>query len=67
MDNKILDLENYKNLLELQRRYENDLIDEDDMTIEQIDKLCELYLNQIIGLRKTLSNKLSEKSKEWYR
>ena len=65
--NKILYLEDYKKLLELQKQYEDGLITEDDMTIEQMDALHKLYLGQIKDLRETLSRKLVDKSREWYK
>lgn len=67
MENKILYLEDYKKLLELQKQYEDGLITEDDMTVEQIDELHKLYLGQIKDLRETLSRKLVDKSREWYK
>ena len=67
MDNKILYLEDYKKLLELQKQYEDGIITEDDMTIEQMDALHKLYLGQIKDLRETLSRKLDDKSREWYK
>ena len=67
MDNKILYLEDYKKLLELQKQYEDGLITEDDMTVEQMDELHKLYLGQIKDLRETLSRKLIQKSQEWYK
>ena len=67
MDNKILYLEDYKKLLELQKQYEDGLITEDDMTIEQMDALHKLYLSQIKDLRVNLSKKLIQKSREWYK
>ena len=65
MDNKILYLEEYKRLLELQQKYKNGLINEDDMTLDEIDALIKLYINQNKELRDTLSRKLIQKSKEW--
>ena len=67
MDNKILYLENYKKLLELQKQYKNGLITEDDMTLDEIDALIKLYINQNKDLRDTLSKKLVDKSREWYK
>ena len=67
MGNNILYLEDYKKLLELQKQYEDGTITEDDMTIEQIDALHNLYLGQIKDLRETLSRKLVDKSREWYK
>ena len=65
MDNKILYLEEYKGFLELQQKYKNGLITEDDMTLDEIDALIKLYINQNKELRDTLSRKLIQKSKEW--
>ena len=65
MDNKILYLEEYKRLLELQQKYKNGLITEDDMTSDEIDALIKLYINQNKELRDTLSKKLIQKSREW--
>jgi hypothetical protein len=67
MDNKILYLEDYKKLLELQKQYKNGLITEDDMTLDEIDALIKLYINQNKDLRETLSRKLVDKSREWYK
>ena len=67
MDNKILYLEDYKKLLELQKQYKNGLITEDDMTLDEIDALIKLYINQNKELRETLSRKLVDKSREWYK
>ena len=67
MENKTLYLEDYKKLLELQKQYEGGLITEDDMTVEQMDELHKLYLGQIKDLRETLSRKLVDKSREWYK
>ena len=47
MDDKVIILEDYYKLLELQRQYEEDIIDEDDMTLEQINDLIKLYKLQI--------------------
>ena len=66
MNSKILYLEDYKKLLELQKQYEDGIITEDDMTISEMDELHKLYLSQIKDLRITLSKKLIQKSQEWY-
>ena len=65
MDDNILYLENYKKLLELQQKYKNGLITEDDMTIEEINALIKLYINQNKELENTLTKKLVQKSGEW--
>ena len=61
MDNKILDLIEYKRLLELQKRYEDGIITEKDMTLEDMEAINKLYQVQIKDLRETLSKKLSQK------
>ncbi len=45
------------NIFELQRRYHNDEISEDDLTQEQINQLCQLYDIQIADLKKTIMTK----------
>ena len=67
MDNKILDLIEYKRLLELQKQYEDGIITEDDMTLEDMETINKLYQVQIKDLRETLSRKLVDKSREWYK
>ena len=65
MEEKILYLEDYKKILELQKQYEDGIITEDDITNEELDELHKLYMSQIKELRETLSRKLIQKSKEW--
>ena len=65
MDNKILYLDEYKRLLELQTQYKEWIITEDDMTLDEINALIKLYINQNKELRDTLSKKLIQKSREW--
>ena len=65
MDNKILYLDEYKRLLELQKQYKDGIITEDDMTLDEINALIKLYINQNKELRDTLSKKLIQKSREW--
>ena len=65
MDNKILYLDEYKRLLELQKQYKEGIITEDDMTLDEINALIKLYINQNKELRDTLSKKLIQKSREW--
>ena len=67
MDNKILYLDEYKRLLELQKQYKEGIITEDDMTLDEINALIKLYINQNKELRETLSKKLIQKSREWYK
>lgn len=47
-------------LLELQRKYRNGEIGEDDLTDEQIDDLCDLYDKQIAELEKAIEIKEQE-------
>lgn len=63
MEDKILYLEDYKKILELQKQYEDGRITEDDMTNEELDELHKLYMVQIKDLRETLSKKLSQKGR----
>lgn len=44
-------------LLELQRRFRNGEIGQDDLTEEQIDALCDLYDKQIEELKKSIEIK----------
>ncbi len=44
-------------LLELQRKYRNGEIGENDLTDEQIDDLCDLYDKQIAELKKAIEIK----------
>jgi len=67
MDNKILDLIEYKRLLELQKQYEDGIITEKDMTLEDMEAINKVYQVQIKDLRETLSRKLVDKSREWYK
>jgi len=61
MDDKILYLEDYKRLLELQKQYEDGVITEKDMTLEDMEAINKIYSSQIKELRETLSKKLSQK------
>lgn len=58
MDDKIVYLEDYKKLLELQQKYEDGIITEKDMTVEELEALNKLYLKQIKELENTLTKKL---------
>ena len=61
MDNKIVYLEEYKRLLEIQKQYEDGIITEKDITLEDMEAINKIYSNQIKELRETLSKKLSQK------
>ena len=65
MNDKIVYLEDYKKLLELQQKYEDGIITEKDMTVEELEALNNLYLKQIKELENTLTKKLVQKSGEW--
>ena len=58
MDNKIYNIEDYKRLLKLKEDYEQDLIDEDDMTLEEINSLIKLYKYQIRKIGERVKKKL---------
>lgn len=53
----IISLEKHQKLIDLQKQYEDDLIDEDDMTLEEIDSLISLYKKQIKKRQKELARK----------
>lgn len=55
---KPIDFLERQRLLKLQKDYEADLISEDEMTLEDIEALSELYRMQIRELRKELNRKL---------
>ena len=61
MEDKILYLEEYKRLLGLQKQYEDGIITEKDMTLEDMEAINKIYSRQIKELRETLSKKLSQK------
>ena len=58
MDNKIYNIEDYKKLLKLQEDYEQDLIDEDEMTLDEINSLIKLYKYQIKQINERIKKKL---------
>ena len=59
---KPIDFLERQRLLKLQKDYEADLISEDEMTLEDIEALSELYRMQIRELRKELNRRLLGKS-----
>ena len=63
MDNNIYKLEDYYKLLELQKQYEEGLIDEEELTLEELKRLNNLYLKQIKDLKEDIQKKLLQKSK----
>ena len=67
MEGKIYNIEDYRKLLELQKKYDEGLIDEDEMSLDEMDELYKLYLKQIKDLRETLAKKLIQRSRKWYK
>ena len=61
MDDKVIILEDYYKLLELQKQYEEEVIDEDDMTLEEINNLIKLYKSQIKKLGDEVKVKLLQR------
>ena len=58
MDNNVYDINDYYKLLELQRKYEEDLIDEEELTLTEINNLIKLYKNQIIKIEDNIKYKM---------
>ena len=58
MDNNVYNIEDYYKLLELQKRYEEDLVEEDEMSLEEINNLIKLYKSQIKKLGDEVKVKL---------
>lgn len=58
MDNNVYNIEDYYKLLELQKRYEEDLVEEDEMSLEEINNLIKLYKSQIRKLGDEVKIKL---------
>jgi len=58
MEEKVLILEDYYKLLELQKQYEEETINEDDMTLEQINDLIKLYKSQISRMGNNVKTRL---------
>ena len=58
MDNKIYNIEDYKRLLKLKEDYEQDLIDEDEMTLDEINSLIKIYKYQIKQINERIKKKL---------
>lgn len=59
--NNVISLEEYNKLLKLQKDYENNIITEDDLTLEEINELIRLYKIQIKILEGNLKRKLLNK------
>lgn len=58
MNNNVYNIEDYYKLLELQKRYEEDLVEEDEMSLEEINNLIKLYKSQIKKLGDEVKVKL---------
>lgn len=58
MDNNVYNINDYYKLLELQRKYEEDLINEDELTLTEINNLIKLYKNQIIKIEDNIKYKM---------
>ena len=58
MEDKIINFEKYQKLLELQKLYEEDLVEEDEMTLEQINALIDLYKKQINNIENNIKQKI---------
>jgi len=58
MDNNIYNIEDYYRLLELQRQYEEGLIDEDELSLMEINRLIKLYKSQIIKIENNIKYKM---------
>lgn len=58
MDNNIYNIEDYYRLLELQRQYEEGLIDEDELSLMEINRLIKLYKSQIIKIEDNIKIKI---------
>ena len=55
---KLTDSNILNKLLELQRQYDDVIITEDDLSLEEMDEVHQLYLTQIKDLRKKLAKKM---------
>lgn len=60
MNNDVMEINEYYRLLELQKKYENDELDLDVCTIEEIKKLIALYEAQNKNTKRRIVKKLME-------
>lgn len=51
-------LEEYNKLLKLQKDYENNLVNEDELTLDEVNELIRLYKIQIKVLENNIKRKL---------
>ena len=56
--NNIINLEDYKKLLELQKDYENNMVNENVLTLDEVNELIRLYKIQIKVLESNIKRKL---------
>ena len=56
--NNVINLEEYKKLLELQKDYENNMVNEDELTLDEVNELIRLYKIQIKVLENNIKRKL---------
>ena len=61
MNNNVYNIEDYYKLLELQKRYEEALVEEDEMSLEEINNLIKLYKSQIKKLGDEVKVKLLQR------
>lgn len=54
MDNNIVDMEEYKRIMELYRKFDNNEISEEDLSEEDIDKLIAIYKKRINNVNKEI-------------
>ena len=64
MENNIVNFNDMKKLYDLKEKYDAGLVDEDDMTVDEIKGLTKLYLDEPRELEKEYTRKLIQKSKE---
>ena len=61
MNNNVYNIDDYYKLLELQKRYEEGLVEEDEMSLEEINNLIKLYKSQIKKLGDEVKVKLLQR------
>ena len=64
MEDNIVNFNDIKKLYDLKEKYDCGLVDEDDMTVDEIKGLTKLYLDDTRELEKEYTRKLIQKSKE---
>ena len=63
MDDKIVELEEYKNKIKNIHDLNNGLITLDDLSLEEIEDLKDLYQKEIIGIENDLQKLMRENKK----